>query len=252
MPEIASNGRTGDAAEFAHHRIRRAILDGELAPGAVLSQVQLAAEFGISRTPLREAVSRLEAEGLIANDFNRRMRVSELDLDDFDQIYAIRMALEPLGIHATVGDLSADEQAALSAHVVGMDLAIQSEDMETFRRHHRDFHLGLGAKAGARITRQLADLWDHSERYRLAYLHYDVDRHGSALIQKLQTSQVEHRRILDAALAADAATCAHLEVAHLARTLDGVFQDAARVPVRRASRAQSESAGARPEIEPVS
>ncbi len=228
--------RPDDAVAFAHRRLRRAILDGALAPGAVLSQVRLAAEFGISRTPLREALSRLESEGLITSDFNRRVRVSELDLDDFDQIYAIRMGLEPVGIRATVGDLTEVEGAGLHAEVENMDAAIERSDMDAFRAHHRAFHLGLTARAGERIGRLLEDMWDHSERYRLAYLHYDMDRHGSALTDRLRTSQIEHRAILDAALAGDVDDCVRREVGHLARTLEGVFHDAARIPMPRASR----------------
>lgn len=236
MPAAASEERTGDAVEFAYRRVRRAILDGMLVPGAVLSQVRIAAEFGISRTPLREALSRLQSEGLITSDFNRRVQVSELDLDDLDQIYAVRMAMDPIGIRATVGQLTGDECTAIAASVIGMDAAIAAEDMDQFRRQHRDFHLGLSAHAGQRITRLLEDMWDQSERYRLVYLHYDVDRHGSALIERLRTSQVEHRAILDAALDADADRCARLQVAHMARTLDGVFRDAPRIPRPRASR----------------
>ncbi|WP_374947480.1 GntR family transcriptional regulator [Agreia sp.] len=236
MTQPLGEERSGDAVAFAHQRLRRAILDGVLAPGAVLSQVRLAADFGISRTPLREALSRLESEGLITSDFNRRVRVSELDLDDFDQIYAIRMGLEPVGIRATVGDLTAAARDALRAAVASMDTAIERSDMNAFRAHHRSFHLGLTAGSGARISGVLDDMWDYSERYRLAYLHYDIDRHGSALTDRLRTSQLEHRAILDAALLGDADDCARREMSHLARTLEGVFDDAARIPKPRASR----------------
>ena len=236
MVQPALEERPDDAVTFAYRRLRRAILEGALLPGAVLSQVRLAADFGISRTPLREALGRLESEGLITSDFNRRVRVSELDLDDFDQIYAIRMSLEPVGIRATVDHLTDAEGAALRAHVENMDAAIDRSDMDAFRAHHRAFHLGLTARAGNRISGLLEDMWDHSERYRLAYLHYDVARHGPTLTDRLRTSLIEHREILNAALVGDADECAQREVSHLARTLEGVFRDAARIPLPRASR----------------
>lgn len=235
-PDAAQNSRTEGAVEFAYGRVRRAILVGELAPGEILSQVRLAAEFGISRTPLREALNRLEVDGLITSDFNRRVRVSELDLDDVDQIYAIRMSLEPIGIRVTVGNCGDDEKLSLATSVALMDQAIETADMDAFREHHRQFHLGLTSHAGARIVRLLADLWDHSERYRLAYLHYDGINHDAAQIERLRTSQTEHTAILNAALAGDAERCASLEVAHLNRTLQGVFTDASQAPQPRASR----------------
>jgi DNA-binding GntR family transcriptional regulator len=222
--------RGTDAAEYAYQVLRRAVLMGHLAPGTVLSQVTLALELGISRTPLREAVSRLAGEGLVTNDFNRRMRVSELDLDDVDQIYAARIALEPVGVRTTVPRLDHERHGELAAHVAGMDRAIETGDMERFRADHRAFHLGLTSLVGARFSRMLAELWDHSERYRLAYLHGNSKHTDEALDERLRLSQVEHKVILAAARAGDADECAQHLVAHLMRTLDGVWAEMAEVP----------------------
>jgi len=228
----------GDSAEFAFSSIRSAILTGQIAPGSVLSQANLARKLGISRTPLREALSRLTSEGLIlGGDYNRRMKVSELDLGDFDQIYAARIALEPVAIVATVAQLDHERKADLSDQVEDMDAAIKARDMETFRTHHRSFHLGLTSLAGARIDRILTDLWDHSERYRLAYLHYDYTERGNALIDRLEVSQDEHRRLRDAAVAGDGETCASILVSHLTRTLEAVFLEAADIPRPRIAQA---------------
>ena len=232
-----SQDHDGDSAEFAFASIRSAILTGNIAPGSVLSQANLARQLGISRTPLREALSRLMSEGLIiGGDYNRRMTVSALDLSDFDQIYAARIALEPVAVAATVGQLDDNQKADLGAQVADMDIAIASRDMETFRKHHRSFHMGLTSLAGNRIDRILADLWDHSERYRLAYLHYDYAQRGSALIDRLEVSQTEHRRMLAAAVEGDADTCAAILVEHLTRTLEAVFIEAADVPRPRIAR----------------
>jgi DNA-binding GntR family transcriptional regulator len=222
-----SQDRDGDSAEFAFSSIRSAILTGQIAPGSVLSQANLARNLGISRTPLREALSRLTSEGLIlGGDYNRRMKVSELDLGDFDQIYA----LEPVAIMASVAQLDRVQLDDLSVHVEDMDAAIEARDMETFRTHHRSFHMGLTSLAGARIDRILIDLWDHSERYRLAYLHYDYAERGNALIDRLEVSQDEHRQMRDAAVAGDGETCASILVSHLTRTLEAVFLEAADIP----------------------
>ena len=223
--------RIEDSARLAHDTIRDEVLTGRLQPGAVLSQVQLATRLGISRTPLREALRRLAAEGLISGAFNRRMRVSDLDLDDFDQIYAMRFALEPIGIRATIGALTADDRARLVHAVDAMDAAITDDDREGFRIAHRAFHLGLTSHAGPRLHGTLAELWDHSERYRFRYLHPDVPG-DAATAARLRMAQTEHRAVLAAMLAGDAPTCvAHL-AEHLRRTLDAVLQDAS-PPVRR-------------------
>jgi len=219
--------QTADAVDFAYQRARRAILSGELAPGEAISQVKVAAEFGISRTPLREAFSRLAAEGLVTSTFNRRMRVSELDLDDFEQIYAIRMSVEPGAIEKTAPRLTTIERHEIDLHLDGMDAAARDLDMDTFRSHHRAFHMSFTQHAGGRICQLLEDMWDYSERYRLAYLHYSLEAAGGVGLGRIQASQVDHREIFAALSDGDVQECAALQVAHMKKTLDGVLRDAA-------------------------
>lgn len=219
-----------DAVEFAYRVIRSDILAGHLPPGGVLSQVRIAAELGISRTPLREALRLLAAENLINGDFNRRMRVSEVTLEDFDQIYAMRIALEPVALAATLPKLDSAARAALTAHTDDMDGAIARLDLESFRIAHRAFHLSLVDGTGPRMRRALEDLWDHSERYRLLYLRHDYAAPNSASAERLHTSQAEHRIILAAALDGDVAACSDALVAHLHRTLIVVFAEQAKRP----------------------
>ncbi|MET4781542.1 GntR family transcriptional regulator [Glaciihabitans sp. UYNi722] len=228
--ETAAADRLEDSVEFAYRALRAEILSGALAPGAILSQVQLASRFDISRTPLREALRRLLAENLVVGDFNRRMRVSELNLDDFDQIYAIRIALEPVAIASTIAHLTAPSRAVLENHVTAMDEAIAVLDIDRFRDEHRAFHLGLTVGGGARVARLLEDLWDNSERYRLTYLHHDYNDPASEATRALTISQVEHRNMLNAALAGDATTCIAALLHHLQRALDIVYAEAAAQP----------------------
>ncbi len=238
-PKVDLDGqplRADDSVQFAHDLLRDDILTGTIAPGAVLSQVHLAARLGISRTPLREALRRLIAEGLVTGDFNRRMRVSELDLEDFDQIYAMRFALEPVGIQATIPMLTEQERSELTREVERMEAAAEAADREAFRSAHRAFHLGLTCRAGERIQGTLAELWDHSERYRLRYLHQNGPDGDGTTVELLRRPQVEHRAILDAALAGDAANCTAHQLAHMQHTLAAVFQEAAPPPVPRMSR----------------
>ena len=222
--------RAENSMQTVYATLRDRILTGALEPGSVLSQVQLAQQFGISRTPLREALRRLIAEQLVSGDFNRRMRVSELNLGDLDQIYAMRIALEPVGVAATLASITIPQQAALTRSVDRMEEAIDRLDLEMFRREHRSFHLGLTAGAGARLHAALGDLWDHSERYRLAYLQHDYSEPDSASADRLRSSQAEHRSILAAALTGDAAACSVALVAHLRRTVDVVFRESNPIP----------------------
>lgn len=215
-----------DSVALAHRVLRARVLDGSLPPGGAVSQVRLAAELGISRTPLREAIGRLMAEGLVVGDFNHQVRVAGLDLADLDQVYAMRLALEPLAITATVPALDERGRRALVEHVEAMDEAIATGAMGRFRAHHRAFHLALTAGGGARLCGSLAMLFDHSERYRRTYLHEDARAPGEASRRRLELSQTEHRSILAAALAGAARECVDLQVAHMQRTVEVVFLEA--------------------------
>jgi DNA-binding GntR family transcriptional regulator len=226
----AGAGGAEDAVAAAYARLRDDVLLGRLRPGEMLSQVRLAQRLGISRTPLREAMRRLVAEGLVAGDFNRRMRVSDLSLEDFDQIYAMRLALEPVAVRAAVPSLTETRRAAVASAVDAMDDALAADDMERFREHHRAFHVGVYAGAGERIERALRDLWDHSERYRRVYLHADLATGRGASPERLERSQSEHREILAAVLDRDAERAVGATTAHLRRTLDSVLDDSALVP----------------------
>ena len=144
MSEISTlqvpSARPDDSVELAYSTIRESILTGKIPPGAIISQVTLARELGTSRTPLREALSRLAGEGLVRSDFNQRMRVSDLDLDDFDQIYAVRLALEPIAIRATVSGLDDAMRQELVTHVDAMDDAIAVLDIEIVELDRRAVH----------------------------------------------------------------------------------------------------------------
>lgn len=216
----------GAPAEFVYHELRRRILDGTIPPGSAISQVKIAAELGVNRSPLREAISRLASEGLVTDDYNRRTRVAALDLDDLDQLYATRMRIEPLAIEATVSELDPAALVELRAHFDGMEEDLRRGEMASFRDHHRAFHLGLMARPPGRISALIAELWDHSDRYRVAYRRYtsEADEH------RLREAQEEHRGMLSAAEDGDPARCAALHLAHLARTVEGILHENDRTP----------------------
>ena len=98
-PEIKAGERNGDetielSTRTVYETLRAGILRGELDADAPISQVQLARQLGVSRTPLREALRMLQREGLIESEPNRRVRVSRMSLTEVEQLYAMRVMLE--------------------------------------------------------------------------------------------------------------------------------------------------------------
>ncbi len=86
-----------------HAYLRECILDGTLTPGTKLSQVSLAKQLGVSRTPLREVLRMLQEEGLVEIEPNQRTRVAGLDPQELDDVYASRILLETLALSMTLG-----------------------------------------------------------------------------------------------------------------------------------------------------
>src|SRR5258708_33025080 len=95
------------AIPHVHAYLRECIRDGTLKPGTKLSQVSLAAQLGISRTPLREVLRMLQEEGLVEIEPNQRTRVAVLDPQELDDVYASRILLETLALSMTIGHFGA-------------------------------------------------------------------------------------------------------------------------------------------------
>jgi DNA-binding GntR family transcriptional regulator len=203
----------GASTRHAYEQLRQKILLGELAPGATFSQVQLASQLGVSRTPLREAVRLLQTEGLLNSEPKRRVRVSPLTTEDFEDLYAIRITLDSLAVRLTVPRLTDAELADVRLWYLETTAAAGQGDAAAYREPHRRFHFGLFAHAGPRLVRQVQDLWDHAERYR--GLH---SQHAGDLPHLVRLGQRDHAAILAAAEARDAPLAARCMAEHLART----------------------------------
>jgi DNA-binding GntR family transcriptional regulator len=104
-------------ADIVFEAIDEAILNGDIAPGSKLTEEQLAAHFGISRGPLREAINRLEGRGLIERTPHAGVRVAALDETDLAEIYAMREVLEGLACRLAALNMTAEEVETLQAIV---------------------------------------------------------------------------------------------------------------------------------------
>lgn len=150
--------------------LRNAILASELAPDSAISQVQLAKQLGVSRTPLREALRTLQREGLVEQLPNRRTRIAAFDPHDLDLLYGTRIALECLAIFLTVPLMEDSDLDELRVSRERMAALGVEKDPEGWEVPHRRFHQILRVHSGERLIRQAEELSDHSERYRRVYL----------------------------------------------------------------------------------
>jgi GntR family transcriptional regulator, rspAB operon transcriptional repressor len=190
------------STRVVHDQLRASILRGEFDSDAPISQVQLAARLGVSRTPLREALRMLQREGLIDSEPNRRVRVAQLTVPDLEQLYAARIVIESLGARLAVPALTAEdlaEMGRLLAEMTEVDRGLEEWDV-----WHRAFHDLLKSRYGERLSRTAQDLFDYTERYRHVYL---TGPHALATVEE------DHQAIYAACRAGDAVAVS----VHLAR-----------------------------------
>lgn len=206
----APSGGHRTLAEKAYAALHDAILSGRLAPGERLRIEQLAETLDMSPMPIREAIRRLDATGLVELAPHKATRVAELSLDDLTEVYQARLALEPLAVRLAAEDFgagAADEAAASLARYVE---AYEQGDAPTVWAAHTDFHFTLYREAGSRwLLRLITPIWESSERYRRASIHVE---------RSLAQRQSEHEAILAACVERDADRAAREMWAHLALT----------------------------------
>ncbi|MCH6266379.1 MULTISPECIES: GntR family transcriptional regulator [Neobacillus] len=185
--------------------IREAILKGELKPGQRLKQSDLADAMGVSRMPIREALQKLEAEGLIKLEPHKGAVVKSIEVGDIEEIYALRTELEKMAVYQSVEHLTDEDHQQLTTLVEQMEA---SEDVDEFIRYNIEFHrLLMKRSSWERLNSFISTLWNGLPQQT-----------PHILKGQKETSNVEHRSILNAVLNRDKETAANLVSNHISRT----------------------------------
>ncbi|MGC0334052.1 DNA-binding GntR family transcriptional regulator [Streptomyces sp. SAI-170] len=178
------------------HALRAALISGELKPGQVYSAPGLAEDFGISATPVREAMLDLAREGLVEPVRNKGFRVTEVDERDLDQYSEIRMLIEVPMIGRITRSASREELQALRPVAEEIVAAAREHDLIGYLEADRRFHLSLLALGGNdRLVETVGDLRKRSRLYGLTALDAS---------DRLIPSAEEHIELLDLMVAGDA------------------------------------------------
>ena len=193
--------------EQVRDRLREDILAGRLDPGTELSEVALAREFGTSRGPLREALGRLAAEGLVTITPRRGAVVTQLSRQEFLDAYQVREALETLAIRLAVPLMSDIEVAHLRELCELMGRAARDDEVHVFFDTNNSFHEAL--VRGSR-NHKLHEVHRMLVGQMVPYLPRSLELRGS-----LQQSVAEHEAILAAIEARDPERAAELLAEHI-------------------------------------
>lgn len=185
--------------------LRQRILSAALAPGTAINQEHLAAELGVSTTPLREALRRLESDGLVQLLAHREAIVSPLDPTELAAVYEVREELDPLAAALAAERHTSAEATVIRKATERARRPGREDRMTVNRRYHASIY---GACHNPVLVETLDALWDRSDRYRRAVGFMAAE----AAIQD------EHIAIADAVLARRADESAELMRTHIRRT----------------------------------
>jgi DNA-binding GntR family transcriptional regulator len=204
--------RMGD---LAYQALRDAVLSGEMKPGARLNQDELAKRLGVSRAPIRDALNRLEAEGLVKT-LSRAggVVVAEFSEQEMVDIYELRSILDSASTRLACERMGPEDLARLQEIVNETARATETKDLNAIVQAHAAFHYLIYAACGnAELTRVARNLWDRSYRFRVMALSSEENaRRGlsqhTAILDAMETRNSQRA----AALAEDhnEATIQHL------------------------------------------
>lgn len=195
-----------------YSQIKRAILDGTLEPGTAITESQLATSLGVSRTPIRKAVPRLEQEGFIVDVPLKGYQVAGISSRDIHETYQLREIVECQLVRETAPFLTPEELDEMEDLLNQADGALKKNDHQKFLDASRMFHHSFDRKYGnRRISELLSSLDEHV--YRFVSIHLKNQRVQTSLAFTIR----EHRQILQAIRKGDVEGAVALTREHLTR-----------------------------------
>ncbi len=190
--------------------VREQIVSGKLPVDQAIRQDALANQLGVSKIPLREALARLEQEGLLVGQANRGYFVRAMSSGEAEEIYALRLAIEPEAVAAGALSATDADRAAAREALTALDVAA-AEHLDEVAAHNREFHMALVRPGGRLLTTQLVErLQILSERY----VHKHLEPAG-----REDRAHLEHAGLMAAWESADADRARALVRAHIEGTL---------------------------------
>ena len=204
-------------ASFVYDRLRKDIISVAVPPGEKLHIRSLCERFEVGLSPVREALSRLSTEGLVAQNDHRGFTVAPISEADLVDLTRARSWLNDIAIRKSIerGDAAWEESVVLSYHRLfrtpRFAPGVETERSEAWEIAHRNFHSSLISASGSdRLTHYCEQLFDSAERYR------HVGRKAGVKGNR----DKEHRQLMEAVVARDAETAARVITQHFERTAE--------------------------------
>jgi DNA-binding GntR family transcriptional regulator len=201
-------------AEKAYETLHAAIISGILRPGARLPIEELAEHLQMSPMPIREAVRRLDAVGLVDNVPHRGARVTALSITDLAEVYEVRLSLETLAMRRAAARFTQDQARLARQTLENLESKADDASVATSAAH-AEFHFAFyEAAESAWLLRLIRPAWQVSERYALEWPQ----------VRRLKSRAEEHREILAACEAHNPDRAAGALHHHLATTANSLAE----------------------------
>jgi DNA-binding GntR family transcriptional regulator len=201
--------------EETYHQLRRAIIRGDLRPGQQLSEPQLADQFQISRSPIREALGRLERDGFVSRRVNGRIYVAPLDITELQQLYVVRANLEGLATRLAASHLSTADLNEMAGHLRDMRTLAEKGDVDGTLDCGERFHgVIINAARNIPLAEIVAGLRLRISRFR-TYIA-STRRHDIRI--------GEHQEILDALYDRDPNRAEESMIRHIEYSADAMLR----------------------------
>jgi DNA-binding GntR family transcriptional regulator len=176
--------------DVVFENLREAIVEGKVKPGQRLMEVQLAEQLGVSRTPVREAIRKLELEGLVIMLPRKGAYVANMSLKDIIDVLEIRASVEGLAASLASERISPDDIKKLEAILKDFEQSAAGSDVETLLKKDVEFHECIFKATNNKKLHQLINsLWEQVYRFRVTYIS---DYDSTVNIAR------DHKLILDA------------------------------------------------------
>lgn len=181
--------------EIVYEELKREILVGEIAPGTRMMEIELADEMGVSRTPVREAIRKLEKEGLVTIEPRKGAYASDVSIKDMVDVLEVREDLEAMAAAMAAQKVNEDEKQALIEATLEYKEAVESERTEDIIRCDEKFHqLIVNCSGNKTLVQLFSQVQELALRFR--YLYYDD-------FSRYERMPMEHREIEEAILSGD-------------------------------------------------
>ena len=180
---------------LVYDEIKMRILKGEIAPGQRLMEVETAEELGVSRTPVREAIKKLEREGLVVIEPRKGTYAAKISAEDLIEILEVRESLEALAASYAAKRMKAAQKDKLKNAAQRYEKAVSDGKMQMIIKYDTEFHrLLVEGSENKTLISLIEDLQELLLRFR--YLYYDNQT-------RADKNTEEHKRIVDAVMAGD-------------------------------------------------